>query len=105
MLSLFGSRLSRTIREFGALSIRGTISARRRIVSERQHRGPIYLANIERFNLNTCDAVEVLNVTPVGNAVCLRSQEDTNGNLFEINRFDYLVHNSSLIRLFMETFY
>jgi hypothetical protein len=102
---LFGSQLSRIIQEVGALSIRGNIFARTRAHSERQPDRSIFLANIERFNLSSCDAVEVLHVTPPGNAVWLRSQEDTNGIHFEINRFDYLVHNSSLMRLFFETYY
>jgi hypothetical protein len=93
-------QLSRVIQDFGALSMSGNIYAQH--VMNRPGRGPVLLASIERFNLNASDSVQILHVHPPANIVSLRSQEDRMHGNFEINRLDYLLSSSSLMRLFLE---
>ena len=65
------------------------------------------LATIEPFNLTSFDDAEVLRVSPPGNLVSVRSQEevlyDGAYHHYSINRFDFIVDNASLIRLFIES--
>jgi hypothetical protein len=68
-------------------------------------RGPLVLAHIEQFNLNSFDGVEVVGVTPPGNVLSVRSQEmrpPYSGGSLEINRFDFVLDSSSLMRMFLE---
>ena len=94
--------LSRTIRDFGALSMGGSIYAQH-LDSATTSRTPIVLAAIQPFNLTSLDDAELLRVSPPGNLVSVRSQEeilyDGAYHHFSINRFDY----SSLMRLFVES--
>ena len=64
--------------------------------------GPLVLAHIEQFNLNSFDGVEVVRVSPPGNVLSVRSQEMRPPYSFEINRFDFVVDSSSLMRMFLE---
>lgn len=125
-------RLSRSIREFGALSIGGIIHANHILTTSRRHydnsraRGPMILSIIETFNLNPNDAVELLRITPPGNLVSIRSQEEREditssyidshlergGNhhsllpreqIIQINRFEFVLDSRSLMRMFLES--
>jgi hypothetical protein len=93
-------QLSRIIQDFGALSLSGNVYAH--YITERPGRGPVLLANMQRFNLNASDAVQILHLDPPTNIISLRSQEERLYGNFQINRFDYLLSSSSLMRLFLE---
>lgn len=64
--------------------------------------GPTFIANIDRFDLNASDSVQVLHVIPSTDVVSLRSQEERGQGNFHINRFDYVLSSPSLMRLFFE---
>lgn len=64
--------------------------------------GPTFIGNIQRFNLNASDSVQILHVTPSTDVVSLRSQEEREHGNFQINRFDYVLSSASLMRLFFE---
>lgn len=87
----------------------GNIYARRRIDSSRQLNTMTSLATIERFNLNSFDAADILHISPPENLVSIRSQEEEmfhpgSGQYgFAINRFDFFMDNATLMRLFMES--
>jgi hypothetical protein len=66
------------------------------------------LASIRPFNLNARDTAVVLHVMPSGNAISIRSQEvgfrfTVDEGQFQINRFDFLLDTSSLMRFFIES--
>ncbi len=91
-------QLSRTVSDFGVLSMGGNIYSRHLD----SMRAPHVLASIRPFNLNARDTAEVLHVMPSGNAISIRSQEMGEGH-FQINRFDFLLDTSSLMRFFIES--
>ncbi len=77
------------------------------IYAHRPDRAPALLATVDAFNLTSMDGAELLHVSPPGNLVSVRSQEES---LYEgayhhysINRFDFVVEPSSLMRLFVES--
>ena len=87
--------LSRNIVDFGAQAIGGNVYAQR-------FGGPsIRLANIDPFNLNNFDAIDLLHITPAGNLLSVRSQEVNDGSL-HINRFDFIMDTPSVMCLMTE---
>ena len=87
--------LSRNIVDFGAQAIGGSIYAQR-------IGGPsLRMANIEPFNLNNFDAIDLLRITPSGNLLSVRSQENNDGSL-HVNRFDFIMDTPSMMCLFTE---
>ena len=99
MLIIFMHRnLSNIISDFGTLAIGVSITANQ--IRGRHHR-PIILANIETFNLTSFDNIDLLQVSPAGNLLSVRSQEYNDGR-FQINRFEFVVDIPSVICLFTE---
>ncbi len=81
--------------DFGAQTIGGNVYAQR-------FGGPsIRLANIDPFNLNNFDAIDLLHITPAGNLLSVRSQEVNDGSL-HINRFDFIMDTPSVMCLMTE---